>query len=434
MSMIDLINKTRLQNPLKTNEIQFIVQEFTCGNIPDYQMAAWLMAVCIQGLSNEETYELTAAMAQSGKQLNWDDLSSPPVDKHSTGGVGDTTTLLILPLIAACGATAAKMSGRGLGFTGGTLDKLDSIPGFQSVLSEYDFKKQLQKYGIALTGQSTELAPADGKIYSLRDVTATVESLPLIASSIMSKKLAAGASAIVLDVKVGSGGFMKSIDDARKLAQTMIHIGKSVNRQVTAYLTNMDQPLGNHIGNGLEVFEVIHLLKNSDLSSDLAKVSIALAGEMLFLSGLTSSAEEGTLLIEEAWLSGKGLEKFRQWITIQHGDPSIIEYPEKLLQNTHSIDILASKEGFICGFDVEGLGILARDLGAGRLQKADLIDPAAGLILHKRLGEKIDKNEKWLTLYQSKEISNYFYQQAQKLIQISSEIPRLSPLIQGKLK
>lgn len=433
MSMLDLINKTRLQKPLNANEIRFIVQEFTQGNIPEYQMAAWLMAVCIRGLSDEETSNLTLVMAQSGKQLKWDDLPSPPVDKHSTGGVGDTTTLLILPLLAACGATAAKMSGRGLGFTGGTLDKLDSIPGFQSILSDDEFKKLLQKYGIALTGQSADLAPADGKIYSLRDVTGTVESLPLIASSIMSKKLAAGASAILLDVKVGSGGFMKNIIDAKKLAQTMINIGKSADRKVIAYLTNMDQPLGNHIGNGLEVIEVIELLKSSDLSSDLAKVSITLAGEMLFLSGVASSSAEGIELIKESWLSGKGLEKFRQWISIQHGDPSIVEYPEKLIQNTYSKDILSSKDGFVCRFDVEGLGNLARDLGAGRLQKTDIIDPAAGLILHKRLGEKIAKNEKWLTLYKSKEISRHFYEQAQNLIQISPEIPALPPLFQGKL-
>lgn len=433
MSMLDLINKTRLQKPLNANEIRFIVQEFTQGNIPEYQMAAWLMAVCIRGLSDEETSNLTLVMAQSGKQLKWDDLPSPPVDKHSTGGVGDTTTLLILPLLAACGTTAAKMSGRGLGFTGGTLDKLDSIPGFQSILSDDEFKKLLQKYGIALTGQSADLAPADGKIYSLRDVTGTVESLPLIASSIMSKKLAAGASAILLDVKVGSGGFMKNIIDAKKLAQTMINIGKSADRKVIAYLTNMDQPLGNHIGNGLEVIEVIELLKSSDLSSDLAKVSITLAGEMLFLSGVASSSAEGIELIKESWLSGKGLEKFRQWISIQHGDPSIVEYPEKLIQNTYSKDILSSKDGFVCRFDVEGLGNLARDLGAGRLQKTDIIDPAAGLILHKRLGEKIAKNEKWLTLYKSKEISRHFYEQAQNLIQISPEIPALPPLFQGKL-
>lgn len=434
MSMIDLINKTRLQRPLDATEMQFIVREFTQGNIPDYQMAAWLMAVCIHGLSDEETFNLTVSMVQSGKQLNWNNLPSSPVDKHSTGGVGDTTTLLILPLLAACGAIAAKMSGRGLGFTGGTLDKLDSIPGFQSVLSEYEFKELLQKYGIALTGQSTDLAPADGKIYSLRDVTGTVESLPLIASSIMSKKLAAGAPAIVLDVKVGSGGFMKNIEDAEKLARTMIYIGKSSNRRVTAYLTSMDQPLGNHIGNGLEIIEVIQLLKNSDLSSDLAKVSIVLAGEMLFLSGVAFSAADGAKLIEEAWLSGKGLEKFRQWIRIQHGDSSIIEHPAKLIQNAHFKDVFAPEEGFICGFDVEGLGNLARDLGAGRLKKTDRIDPAAGLILHKRLGEQINKNDKWLTLYQSKEISNQLDKQAQNLIQISPDIPKLSPLFHGKLE
>ena len=433
MKMLDIIDKTRRKIPLTPEEIRFLVNDFTSGKIPDYQLSAWLMAVCIQGLTIEETSALTLAMAKSGKNLTWDDLSWPPIDKHSTGGVGDTTTLLLLPLLSACNVTAAKMSGRGLGFTGGTLDKLDAIPGFQSLLTESDFKSQLAKHQIALTGQSADLAPADGKIYALRDASGTVASLPLIASSIMSKKLAAGASAIVLDVKVGSGSFMKTQEEAQSLAELMIQIGKAAEKKVIAYLTSMAQPLGNYVGNGLEVEECILLLKDNDLSSDLAQVTLTLAGEMIYQAGQSTSPEAGIEKAKSAWLSGKALEKLRLWISIQQGDPTIIESPEKLPQPTHKLKIPAPARGFISHFDTEKLGLLARDLGAGRFQKTDSLDPAAGFILLKRLGEPLQQGEPWLILHRSREISNSFIDQANQAITLSTEKPETPPLFLGRL-
>lgn len=429
MQIIDLINKTRAQIPLEDTEINFIVTEFTSGKIPDYQMSAWLMAVCIQGLTDQETTALTLAMAHSGKILTWDDFSRPPVDKHSTGGVGDTTTLILLPLLAACGVTAAKMSGRGLGFTGGTLDKLASIPGFQTILTEEEFKNQLKADGIALTGQSPDLAPADGKIYALRDVTGTVESMPLIAASIMSKKLAAGATNIVLDVKVGSGGFMKNLADAQLLAKLMVRIGQLADRKVVAYLTSMNQPLGNYVGNALEVKESIELLKNKDLTSDLAKVTLALAGDMIYLSGLALSPVEGQQKAEKAWLSGQALEKFRYWITLQHGTSSIIDQPDLFAQAVFQQEILAPTSGYIESFNAEKLGELSRDLGAGRQRKEDIIDPAAGFILKKRLGHEITKSEPWIILYSSNPIPTHLITQANQTIKISDHPPQLPPLV-----
>ena len=429
MKMIDLIHKTRTKQPLSKEELSFLVTSFTEDKIPDYQMAAWLMAVCFQGLTSEETGNLTIAMAESGKKLSWNDFSTPPLDKHSTGGVGDTTTLLLLPLLAACGIPAAKMSGRGLGFTGGTLDKLDAIPGFQSILPEEVFKEQLKNHGIALTGQSQDLAPADGKIYALRDVTDTVQSLPLIASSIMSKKIAAGADGIVLDVKVGSGGFMKTQAEAEELANLMVQIGKLANRKVTAYLTSMDQPLGNYVGNGLEVYEAIQLLKEKDLTSDLAQVTLVLAGEMAFLAGKSDSPTTGIELARQAWQSGRAIEKMEAWITLQKGNPTIITAPEKLLGQVHQKEILATQSGYVSSFLVEKLGILARDLGAGRTNKEDTVDPYAGFILHKRIGSQISLGEKWITLHSTKTIADSLVGQAQSFITISKEIPRIPQLI-----
>ena len=429
MQMIDLINKTRSKIPLEPSEINFLVTEFTAGTIPDYQMSAWLMAVCIQGLTDKETTALTLAMAHSGKILDWNDFPQPPIDKHSTGGVGDTTTLILLPLLAACGVTAAKMSGRGLGFTGGTLDKLAAISGFQTILTEEQFKKQLKTESIALTGQSSNLAPADGKIYALRDVTGTVESASLIAASIMSKKLAAGASTIVIDVKVGSGGFMKNLKEAEILAKLMVRIGQLANRKVVAYLTSMEQPLGNYVGNGLEVQEAILLLKGTDLSSDLARVTLALAGEMIALSGLASSIEEGIKKAEEAWLSGKALEKLRLWISLQQGNPTIIDNLALLPQPTFKEEICSTRSGYIQSFAVEDLGILARDLGAGRHQKEDTIDLSAGFILHKRLGDEIKQHEPWITLYSSSPISKELVERANQLLKISDHKAQIPTLI-----
>lgn len=433
MQMIDLIHKTRTGKILSNQEIDFIINYYTEGKIPDYQMSAWLMAVCFQGLTPEETTSLTLAMANSGETLSWDDFQVPPLDKHSTGGVGDTTTLLLLPLLAACNVPAAKMSGRGLGFTGGTLDKLDAIPGFQSVLPEEVFKEQLKNHGIALTGQSPDLAPADGKIYALRDVTDTVQSLPLIAASIMSKKIAAGAKSIVLDVKVGSGGFMKNKTDAEKLASLMVQIGRLANRTVVAYLTSMEQPLGNYVGNGLEVYEAIQLLKETDVSSDLAQVTLTLAGEMIFMAGKSASPSDGIKLAIQAWQSGAALKKMITWISLQKGDTEVISSPEKLLGQVYQRDILSIHSGYVSSFLVEELGVLARDLGAGRIQKEDKVDPFAGFILHKRIGVSISKGEKWITLVSSKPIDEPLIGRTQSLINITSQIPSIPSLISERI-
>ena len=426
--MLDFIQKTRMKKPLTYFELEFIVKGFMNGEIPDYQMSSWLMAVCFQSLTENETANLTQLMAQSGRQLSWEGFAHPPIDKHSTGGVADTTTLLLIPLVAACGITVAKMSGRGLGFTGGTLDKVDTIPGFRSILSEEDFYSQLKNHQLALTGQSADLAPADGKIYALRDASGTVESLPLIASSVMSKKLAAGCPALVLDIKTGSGGFMKNPQEAKTLADLMVHIGQSAGRKVVACLTSMEQPLGNHIGNTLEVEEAILLLKNANLTSDLARVTIALAAEMILLGGVVSSLREAHELVRKVWLNKQALEKMREWITLQGGNSDIIDLPLKLPQATFQETLRSSSDGFVVKFDTEGLGILARDLGAGRLFKEDSIDPTAGLILRKRLGDSIAIGEPWLTAQNSSRLPSDLMERAQKLIQIStspSPIPRL---------
>ena len=426
--MLDCIRKTRWKKPLTYFELEFIVKGFMNGDIPDYQMSSWLMAVCFQGLTEEETANLTQIMAQSGHQLSWEGLEHPPVDKHSTGGVADTTTLLLIPLVAACGVTVAKMSGRGLGFTGGTLDKVETIPGFRSILSEEEFYSQLKNHQLALTGQSTDLAPADGKMYALRDASGTVESLPLIASSVMSKKLAAGCPALVLDIKTGSGGFMKNPQEAKALAQLMVHIGQSAERKVVACLTSMEQPLGNHIGNTLEVEEAILLLKNTNLTSDLARVTISLAAEMILLAGVVNSLKEAHALVRTVWINKKALEKMREWITLQGGSSEVIDSPLKLPQATFQETLRSSRDGFVTKFDTEGLGILARDLGAGRLFKEDSIDPTAGLILRKRLGDSIAVGEPWLTAQNSTHLPPDLIERAEKLIQISptpATVPRL---------
>lgn len=432
MTMINCIEKTRQGVPLATDELSFIVQGFTTGEIPDYQMSAWLMAVTMKGISDRETTDLTLAMVKTGRILNWENYSPSPIDKHSTGGVGDTTTLLLLPLIAACGATAAKMSGRGLGFTGGTLDKLDSIPGFRSILPTEVFSTQLKKYHIALTGQSPDLAPADGKIYALRDVSGSVESLPLIASSIMSKKLAAGCPGIVIDVKVGSGGFMKDRKSAEKLARLMIKIGSDAGRKVVAYLTSMEQPLGNYVGNALEVEEAYLLLQSQDLTSDLAQVTLHLAGEILWLSNITSTQDEGVALVQKKWLSGEALNKFKEWIRLQQGNLELFEKKRSRFTAFSKV-VVAEKSGFVARFFVNEIGFLARDLGAGRISKEDLIDYQAGLTLHQRLGSAIQKGDPWVTLYSSKPIDSSMIQRANLCMEIAASPPKQLPLILDRL-
>ncbi len=326
---VDVIHKKRRGLTLRRDEIQEIVNGFVSGDIPDYQMSALLMAICFAGMDEEETVNLTMAMAESGQFLDWSDIPGVKVDKHSTGGVGDTTSLVLAPLVAAAGLPVVKMSGRGLGHTGGTIDKLESIPGFRTSLSMDEFKSQVRSIQVAIAAQSADLAPADKKLYALRDVTSTVESLPLIASSIMSKKLASGADAIVIDVKVGDGAFMKTVEDARKLAETMVKIGKGTNRDVAAVLTRMDEPLGFAIGNALEVREAIATLRGEG-PPDLQELCLTLGGHMLALARVSKDVADGVETLRGLLQSGAALQKFRDWIAAQGGDPQVVDNPDLL--------------------------------------------------------------------------------------------------------
>ncbi len=398
MRMVDLIAKKRNGSALTKEEIQELIQEYTKGNIPDYQMSALLMAIYYQDMTDEEITALTQAMATSGDEIDLSAIHGVKVDKHSTGGVGDTTTLVLAPLVAACGVPVAKMSGRGLGHTGGTIDKLEAIPGFQVELSEEDFIKQVNDLKVAVIGQSGDLAPADKKLYALRDVTATVDSIPLIASSIMSKKIAAGADAIVLDVTVGEGAFMKNIEDAKRLAHTMVRIGHLAKRQVMAIISDMSEPLGLAIGNALEVKEAIDTLKGQG-PKDLEEVVYALGSQMLVLGEKAKTLEEAKEMLEAQIKSGKALEVFKEMVAAQGGDVSYIEHPEKMLTATYTYELKAKQAGVIEKMVANNLGVAAMLLGAGRKTKEDTIDPAVGLVLHKKVGDKVEVGETLATVY-----------------------------------
>ena len=394
MRAVDLIEKKKQGKALSMEELKFLIDGFTSGAVADYQMAAWAMAVCFRGMTSEETADLTECMAQSGGQVDLSSLRNT-VDKHSTGGVGDKTTLIVAPLVAACGGTVAKMSGRGLGHTGGTVDKLESVPGYRTTLSTEEFLDLSQKVGIVVSGQSGDLAPADKKLYALRDVTATVSSVPLIASSIMSKKLAAGAESIVLDVKCGSGAFMKTPEDAETLAKAMVEIGTACGRKMAALITNMDLPLGFAIGNALEVEEAVAVLKNEG-PKDLKEVCLALSSQMLALC-LGKSLAEAQKMAEQALQSGAAYRKFQEWIATQGGD--FAAYEESRRQAVEEYPVLAPRSGYITGMDAEKIGIAAMLLGAGRAKKEDTIDMAAGIRLMKKTGEKITAGEPIAMLY-----------------------------------
>ncbi|MDD4601836.1 Pyrimidine-nucleoside phosphorylase [bioreactor metagenome] len=389
MRLLDIITKKRDGKTLDASEINALVQAYTMNNLPDYQMAAWLMAVYLNGMIYQETAALTLAMAESGDKM---DLSSVPgikVDKHSTGGVADTTTLVLGPLVAAAGIPVAKMSGRGLGFTGGTIDKLEAIPGFKIALTQANFIENIKKHGMALTSQNSMIAPADGKMYALRDVTATVESIPLIASSIMSKKIAAGADKILLDVKVGSGAFMKDIKSAVELASTMVEIGRLVERDTIAILTNMDEPLGDAIGNSLEVQEAIDVLKGGG-PGNLRHVCLVLGSYMLKLAGHTESLDEGYQILRDLLENGSALEKFKEFIIAQGGNPAIVENNNLLPQAKYKITVKSNIDGYIEKIDAAKIGYVAMILGAGREFKEQEIDLAAGMVLKCRVGDKIE--------------------------------------------
>ena len=401
MRMYDLIAKKRDGESLTAEEIHFMITEYVAGNIPDYQMSAFLMAVYLNGMTEEETVTLTLEVAHSGEMVDLSAIEGIKVDKHSTGGVGDKTTLIIAPIVAACGVKVAKMSGRGLGHTGGTVDKLEAIPGFQTVIAQDRFFEIVNTIGVSVIGQSGNLAPADKKLYALRDVTATVESIPLIAASIMSKKLAAGSDAILLDVKTGSGAFMKTVDDSIALAKEMVSIGENAGRKTAALITDMDIPLGNNIGNSLEVIEAVETLKGNG-PEDLTEVSLQLAANMLYL------AEKGTIdeclvMAKKTIEDGSALERLVAMVEAQGGDSSVILDTEKFDKAPFECPIISAEEGYIASMDTESCGIASSMLGAGRETKESDIDFSAGIILNRKVGDFVKKGDVLATMYTSKE-------------------------------
>ncbi len=398
MRMIDIIIKKREKEELTREEIEAFVQGFTRGEIPDYQAAAWAMAVLLNGMTERETADLTLAMARSGEMLDLSDVVDIAVDKHSSGGVGDKTTLAVLPIVSACGLPVGKMSGRGLGFSGGTLDKMESIPGYRVNLSTEEFKWQLGKIGIVLTGQSADLAPADGKLYALRDVTGTVPSIPLIASSIMSKKIAAGAQAIVLDVKLGKGAFMQTLEDARELASLMISIGKLAGREVIALLSDMNQPLGHAVGNALEVREAIETLHGGG-PADFREHCLHVSAQMLLLGKRAGSEAEARVMAEAAIENGSAFVKFRDLVEAQGGDVSYVDSPEKLPHAAYVETVPAPRNGFIAEIHARIVGETAVILGAGRSRKGESINHAVGIVVHHKVGDSVQKGEPLFTIH-----------------------------------
>lgn len=387
MRMYDIILKKRNGEELTKEEIQFFINGYTEGTIPDYQASALLMAIYFKGMSKSETAELTMAMVNSGETVDLSAIKGVKVDKHSTGGVGDKISLIVIPLVASLGIPVAKMSGRGLGHTGGTIDKLESIPGFRTELTGDEFIDNVNNYKMAISGQSGNLVPADKKLYALRDVTATIDSIPLIASSIMSKKIASGADCIVLDVKVGSGAFMKSVEEAYVLAETMVEIGKSLNRKTIAVVTDMSQPLGHEVGNSNEIIEAIEVLRGKG-SKDETQVALTIASYMAVLGGAFEDFEKAHTALEEVIRSGKAIDKLKLLIQIQGGNPDVVDKIEILPQAKYHIEVRSKKGGYVNSIDAESIGISAMLLGAGRRTKEDRIDFSAGISMKKKVGDK----------------------------------------------
>lgn len=402
MRMYDLIEKKKQGRSLTGQELDWMIAGFTEGAIPDYQMAAFLMAVCFQGMNKQETTAMTLAMARSGEIADLSAIPGIKVDKHSTGGVGDKTSLILGPIAAACGVKIAKMSGRGLGHTGGTVDKLESIPGLRTDIPRQEFFRIVQEVGLSIIGQSGNLCPADKKLYALRDVTATVESLPLIASSIMSKKIAAGADAILLDVKMGSGAFMKTLEDSRALAREMVRIGSQVGRRTVALITDMDMPLGSRIGNALEVQEAVEVLSGKG-DRRLRALCLELSANMIYLGGHAPDMPKARAKAVEAVRSGRALEKLRRMVEAQGGDPSYITNPEKFTISPACVEIAAPQTGYITRLDAEGCGLAAVELGAGRETKESLIDFGAGIVLLKNKGDRVEQGQPIARLYAQSE-------------------------------
>ncbi len=404
MRAVDIIIKKRENQELSREEIEFFIQGFTSGEVPDYQAAAWAMAVLLNGMNARETTDLTMAIAYSGSILDLSDVVDIAVDKHSSGGVGDKTTLVVLPVAAACGLPVGKMSGRGLGFSGGTLDKMESIPGYRCDLSTDEFKQQLGRIGLVLTGQSLDLAPADGKLYALRDVTGTVQSIPLIASSIMSKKIAAGAQSILLDVKVGLGAFMQTLDEARQLANLMVDIGNLAGSQVTALLSGMDQPLGHAVGNSLEVIEALDTLRGAG-PQDFCEHCLHVAAHLLLVGHRAADLSVARVLAENALASGAALKCFRLLVQAQGGDPSYVDDPQKFPRADFVEAVSAARSGFISRVHARLVGEAAVTLGAGRARKTDLIDHAVGLVVHCKVGDFIKQGQPLFTIHANNQAS-----------------------------
>ena len=430
MRMVDLIEKKRDGGILADGEIRFIIEGFTQGSIPDYQMSAFAMAVFYKGMTDHETAVLTDAMMRSGDTIDLSRFGTRSVDKHSTGGVGDKTTLILAPIVSCLGGKMAKMSGRGLGHTGGTVDKLESIPGYRTTLSAEEFMRQVEDVGVAVIGQSGNLTPADKKLYALRDVTATIDSLPLITSSIMSKKLAAGSHSIVLDVKIGSGAFMKTLEDGKKLAENMVAIGKACGRNVTAVMTNMDIPLGTHIGNALEVSEAVEVLQGRGCE-DLRSVCRVLASNMLALcNGWELDYAERQ--VDEAVASGAAFAQMKRWIAAQGGDASVLDDVTKLPQAGLQYELKAPRAGYIQHMDTQLVGEASAILGAGRKTKEDSIDFAAGIVLQKKTGDYVEEGQTLAVLHTNrKETLADSEKTFLRAITFGGAQPELQPLVYG---
>ena len=431
MLITSLIEKKRDGFEHTREELGFIVNGLVDGSVADYQMTAWMMAVCCRGMSEREIADLTMSMVNSGDRMDLSDLPGVKVDKHSTGGIGDTTTLIVAPLVAACGGTVAKMSGRGLAHTGGTLDKLESVPGVSIEQPFERFKQIVRDTGVCVIGQSSNLDPADKRMYALRDVSGTVKSIPLIASSIMSKKIAAGADAIVLDVKTGNGAFMETVDEASKLAREMVTIGRNVGRKTVAVITDMNRPLGMAVGNGLEMRESIEALMGKIPYTDpLVRVSFTLAGYMLKLSGIVASIEEAIPMLEKAIENGEGFRRLRAMLKEMGGDVRYVDDPNLLVRVSQIVPVYPVKSGYIGAIDAKGIGTAALVLGAGRAKVTDKIDPAVGILMKKRYGDFVNENEPYAYIYTNDETR---LEEAKKhltsAVTVSDDKPEELPLV-----
>jgi pyrimidine-nucleoside phosphorylase len=429
MNMYDIIYRKREGEALSREEIEFFVSGYTDGSIPDYQASALLMAIFFRKMNREETYELTKAMKHSGDVVDLSGIKGVKVDKHSTGGVGDKTTLVVGPLAAACGVPIAKMSGRGLGFTGGTVDKMEAIPGFRTTLEAEEFIALVNRVGLSVIGQTAHIAPADKKLYALRDVTATVDDLSLITSSVMSKKLASGSDAIVLDVKCGSGAFMERFGDACELGELMVEIGKADGKKTIAVVTDMSQPLGFAVGNSLEVIEAIETLKGKG-PKDITELALHLASHMIYVGEKAVSPEEGYRLAKQALESGAALEKLAAFIEGQGGDPKVIDDYSLFPQASCHTEIPAGADGYVCGIEARSIGLASQHSGAGRATKEDSIDLAAGIVLHKKVGDAVRKGELLATVYGNDQIrTDKGAQEAAAAFRIQDQKPEETVLI-----